>query len=128
MSPTIIVQDGRVDAALGSPGGPTILSTVLHVLLARYVFGLDPAAAVAAPRAHRQDLPPTLLHERGFLDEAAAARLRALGQPLEQVDALGDVNAIFRAGSGWQAVADPRASGAALVAPNPLRADVSARK
>lgn len=127
MSPTIVLRDGTVDAALGSPGGPTILSTVLHVLLARYVFGLDPEAAVAAPRAHRQDLPPTLRYEPGFLEAAAAGRLSELGQPLQEVGGIGDVNAVFRSATGWQAVADPRASGAARVVPNPRRA-VSERK
>ncbi len=127
MCPTIVVKDGAVDAVLGSPGGPTILSTVLHVLLNRYVFGLDPAASVAAPRAHRQDLPPDLLHEPGLLTEAAAARLTELGQPLRAVQALGDVNAIFRVAAGWQAVADPRSSGSARPVENPLP-EVSGRK
>lgn len=119
MCPTIVVAEGRVDAVLGSPGGPTILSTVMHVLLARYVFGLDPQAAVAAPRAHRQDLPPDLRWEPGFLSPAAAARLRELGQPLREVGGIGDVNAIFRAGESWTAVADPRHSGAAQVVTAP---------
>ncbi len=120
MCPTIIVADGRVDAVLGSPGGPTILSCVLHVLLNHYVFGMDPRAAVGAPRAHRQDLPPTLSCETGYLTPAAAARLRELGQPLAESDGLGDVNAIFRFGDAWEPVSDPRASGSGLAAANPL--------
>jgi gamma-glutamyltranspeptidase/glutathione hydrolase len=127
MAPVIVVAEGRVDAVLGSPGGPTILSTVMHVLLNRYVFGMSAAASVAAPRGHRQDLPPYLRYERGFLTDAAAARLTELGQLLKQVDGIGDVNAIFRNpdGSGWTAVADPRNSGAALLT-GPVSA--SARK
>lgn len=127
MAPVIVVADGRVDAVLGSPGGPTILSTVMHVLLNRYVFALEPRACVAAPRGHRQDLPPRLKFEAGFLTPAAAARLTELGQPLLEVAGIGDVNAIFRApdGRGWLPVADPRNSGAAMVAGPPA---VSGRK
>jgi len=125
MCPTVVVSEGRVDAVLGSPGGPTILSTVMHVLLARYVFGLDPAAAVAAPRGHRQDLPPALQWEEGYVSAEAAARLGELGQPLRRVDGIGDVNAIFRAGAAWTAIADPRRSGAAQAVTNP---PLSARK
>ena len=47
MCPVIVVKNGKVDAVVGSPGGPTILTTVLQVLLHRYEFGMDPLTAVA---------------------------------------------------------------------------------
>lgn len=115
MSPVIVVRDGEVDAVLGSPGGPTILSTVMHVLLNRYVFGLGPEESVAAPRAHRQDRPETLRLEPGLLSPAARVQLRRCGQEWSERAAIGDVNAIFRDGDSWRAVADPRASGGARV-------------
>lgn len=116
MSPVILVRDGAVEAVLGSPGGPTILSTVLHVLLNRWVFGLEPAAAVAAPRAHRQDRPATLRLEDGLLSPAARVQLRRLGQEWSGRDSIGDVNAVFRDGDGWLPLCDPRASGGARTA------------
>ncbi len=119
MSPVLVLRDGAVDAVFGSPGGPTILTTVLQVLLNRYVFGLDPQAAVRAPRFHRQDLPPVLRFEAGRLDRHANQALDEWGQPLSRTPSIGDVNAIFRdleAGE-WRAVADPRRSGLGLVLP-----------
>lgn len=111
MSPVIVVRDGQVDAIIGSPGGPTILTTVLQVLLHRYVFGMTPEEAVAAPRFHRQDRPPTLRHEANRFSLPTRRALQALGQPLGEVRALGDVNAIFRDGDEWAAVSDPRRGG-----------------
>jgi gamma-glutamyltranspeptidase/glutathione hydrolase len=119
MSPVIVVRDGAVDAVIGSPGGPTILSTVLYVLLNRYVFGLAPAAAVAAPRAHRQDVPATLRLEPGMLSPAARVQLTHWGQEWTERARIGDVNAVFRADGGWIPVADPRASGGARTVPAP---------
>ena len=117
MSPVIVVKGENVDAVVGSPGGPTILTTVLQILLNRYEFGMDARAAVEAPRFHRQDRPPTLRHESGRLRASVRQQLRLLGQPLESVRSLGDVNAIFRGPQGeWIPIADPRHDGFARVA------------
>ncbi|MHC4824637.1 MAG: gamma-glutamyltransferase [Planctomycetota bacterium] len=113
MSPVIVVEDGVVDAVLGSPGGPTILTSVLQVMLARYSYGMSPEAAVAAPRFHRQDRPPEVQYELLRVDPAIRDALRERGQPMMVRHRLGDVNAIFRTDSGWEAVADPRWNGAA---------------
>ena len=111
MSPVIVVRNGEVDAVLGSPGGPTILTTVLQVLLHRYVFEMAPEDAVAAPRFHRQDRPPVLRYEAGRLGRTTLQALQALGQPVRENAPIGDVNAIFRDGAEWAAVADPRRGG-----------------
>jgi gamma-glutamyltranspeptidase/glutathione hydrolase len=108
MSPVIVVKNGQVDGVLGSPGGPTILTSVLQVLLARYVYGMEPHASVAAPRFHRQDLPPYVQYEPARLGSELRQQLRSWGQPLKQRPRIGDVNAIFRTPGGWEAVFDPR--------------------
>ena len=123
MSPVIVVRDGRVDAVVGSPGGPRILSAVMHVLLNRYVFGLDPAESVAAPRAHRQDQPEVLRLEDGLLSPAARVLLQNRGQPCAPIAGIGDVNAIFRVGESWAAVSDVRASGSGAVVASPALSD-----
>ena len=117
MCPVIVLDaDGRVDAVVGSPGGPTILTTVLQVLLNRYVHGMSPRAAVAAPRFHRQDRPPHVQFEPARLGSGLRSRLGVIGQPLRVRERMGDVNAIFRLrGGGVEAVADPRSGGAAGV-------------
>ncbi len=119
MSPAIVVVDGKVDAVVGSPGGPTILTSVMQVILNRYVFGMSPYSAVAAPRFHRQDLPPVIRFEARRLSGSMRNSLRSLGQPIKSTRALGDVNAIFRTAKGWQAIADPRWSGGAGVVATP---------
>ncbi len=119
MCPVIVVADGKVDSVVGSPGGPTILTSVMQVLLNRYVFGMSAARAVAAPRFHRQDLPPALRYESLRLDEAMRNELRSVGLPIESRGKSGDVNAIFRVDGFWKAVADPRWNGDAGVVRNP---------
>ena len=123
MSPVIVVEDGQVNAVIGSPGGPTILTSVLQVMLNRYAFGMSAYRAVEAPRFHRQDLPPTLRYEVGRLNGSMRNALQSLGQPLESRGNIGDVNAIFRVKNRWQAVADPRWNGGAGVVVNPADAN-----
>ncbi len=115
MSPVIVVKDGQVDAVIGSPGGPTILTTVLQVILNRYVFEFAPEKAVSAPRFHRQDRPATLRFESGRLGRPTVKALQKLGQPTKVRGSIGDVNAIFRDGGEWAAVADPRREGLGMV-------------
>jgi gamma-glutamyltranspeptidase / glutathione hydrolase len=57
MTPTIVLKDGKLFLVLGSPGGPTIISTVANVLMGIVDFGLDIEEAVNAPRFHHQWLP-----------------------------------------------------------------------
>ena len=59
-SPTLLLKDGRVRIVTGSPGGRTIPNTALWVVLNLVEFGLDPGAAVSAPRTHHQWSPDVL--------------------------------------------------------------------
>jgi gamma-glutamyltranspeptidase/glutathione hydrolase len=117
MCPVIVLDaEGKVEAVIGSPGGPTILTTVLQVLLNRFVYGMSPERAVSAPRFHRQDLPPYVQFEPNRLSSALRSQLGLWGQPIKRRDVIGDVNAIFRMRNGdMKAVADPRSHGAAVV-------------
>ena len=63
MTPTIVLKDGKLFLILGSPGGPTIISTVANVLIGVVDFSLDIQAAVNAPRFHHQWLPDQILVE-----------------------------------------------------------------
>lgn len=63
MTPTILRRAGKPVLLLGSPGGRTIINTVLQVVLNRVDFNLDPVAAVAAPRIHQQWLPNEIVLE-----------------------------------------------------------------
>jgi len=63
MSPTIVEKDGRVQLITGSPGGRTIINTVLCIVLNYTEFGMDVASAVTAPRQHHQWFPDRLTLE-----------------------------------------------------------------
>jgi gamma-glutamyltranspeptidase/glutathione hydrolase len=66
MTPTIVTKDGQLAFATGSPGGSTIITTSLQVVVNIIDHGLDARAAVAAPRMHHQWMPDELKVERGF--------------------------------------------------------------
>jgi len=66
MSPTLLLQDGRVRMVTGSPGGPRIITTTLHTILNVVDHGMDVQAAVSAPRFHHQWVPDRLSLEPEF--------------------------------------------------------------
>ena len=63
MTPTIVLKNGKLFLVLGSPGGPTIITTVANVLIGVVDFSIDIAEAVNAPRFHHQWLPDEILVE-----------------------------------------------------------------
>jgi gamma-glutamyltranspeptidase/glutathione hydrolase len=66
MTPTIVLEDGKLRYVLGSPGGPRIITTVANIFLSAAGGGLNIQEAVDAPRFHHQYLPDTLYLEPGF--------------------------------------------------------------
>jgi gamma-glutamyltranspeptidase/glutathione hydrolase len=116
MSPTIVEdRRGRLQLVVGTPGGSTIITTVLQVISNVIDHRMSLAQAVGAPRIHHQALPDRLFFEPGGLADDARAALAAMGYALEErKDWSGDVQAIGRGpGGGWIGVADPRRGGAA---------------
>lgn len=77
MSPTIVLKGGEPWLALGSPGGSTIITTVLQVLLNRVDLGMSLPEAIAAPRASQQNTPDVEA-ERSFI-RRYGDRLREYG-------------------------------------------------
>jgi gamma-glutamyltranspeptidase/glutathione hydrolase len=112
MSPTIVLHDGKLYAVLGSPGGPTIINTVLEVLVNLVDFKMNVADAVDAPRFHHQWTPDKLQVERGFSPDTIE-RLKGLGHNVEVVAAQGEVAAIVVNGDWLEGAADPRTEGMA---------------
>jgi len=117
MTPTIVLRDdGSPLLLLGSPGGPTIISTVAQVISNMVDFGMTLSEAVAAPRLHHQHLPDQLRYERDGLERSVVAALRQFGHDLaERPGYQGDVTAIVVEPDGsFLGVADPRRGGAAV--------------
>jgi gamma-glutamyltranspeptidase/glutathione hydrolase len=78
IAPTIVLRDGRPWLGLGSPGGSTIITTVLGLLVDRIDLGSTLPAAIAAPRASQRDTPATTA-EPAFIASPEAAALGARG-------------------------------------------------
>jgi gamma-glutamyltranspeptidase/glutathione hydrolase len=113
MSPSIVEEDGRPLLVVGSPGGSTIPTTVLQVLL-RATGGESLGAAVAAPRLHHQHTPDVVFVEKAGAPEALRESLRARGHLLREREPIGQVHAILFARDGQlTGAADPRGHGAA---------------
>ncbi len=81
MTPTIILENGKLRYVLGSPGGARIITTVANIFLSAAEGGLNIQQAVDAPRFHHQYLPDKLYLEPGFSDETLAG-LRSMGYAL----------------------------------------------
>jgi gamma-glutamyltranspeptidase / glutathione hydrolase len=82
MTPTIVTKDGKLFLVVGSPGGPTIITTVANVLMGVIDYGLDIQQAVDAPRFHNQWLPDEVRVERGRLSPDTTALLKAKGHTI----------------------------------------------
>jgi gamma-glutamyltranspeptidase/glutathione hydrolase len=107
MSPTIVLQDGEPLLALGTPGGATIITTVLQTLVNRLDLGMDLPTALAAPRAAH-------LNAASVFAEGEVPRdgLEALGHEFTDVGEIGAATGIEFFGDGvMQAVAEPERRG-----------------
>ncbi|HEY0306785.1 MAG TPA: gamma-glutamyltransferase [Acidobacteriaceae bacterium] len=91
MTPTIVLQHGKLRLLLGSPGGSTIITTVANDLISVLDSGLDIQQAADAPRFHHQFLPDELQIEKDF-PAAAATALAATGYKVVRAGALDEKN------------------------------------
>jgi gamma-glutamyltranspeptidase/glutathione hydrolase len=115
MTPTIVLRDGKPFLLTGSPGGRTIINTVLCVLLNVLEFGMDLRAAIDAPRLDHEWFPERVAFT-GAGDPAHAALVEALeqlGHRVERSGGQGDANSILVDGARCVGAADSRYGGAA---------------
>jgi len=95
MTPTIVTRRGQPLMVLGSPGGSTIITTVLQVIQNQTDYGMDLPEAVEAPRLHHQWRPDTLFYETGTFTNGAIDSLTRAGYSLvERTEPSGRVDAI----------------------------------
>lgn len=117
MSPTIVLdRHDKPVVALGSPGGATIITTVLQTLTGFLDRGLPLVDAIAAPRASQRNAAQTEL-EPG-LDSESKARLEAIGHSFKANPEIGAATAVQRLPNGkWLAAAETvrRGGGSAMV-------------
>jgi len=117
MSPTIVLDHGKPFLALGSPGGSTIITTVLQIFVDRLDQGMTLPQAVLDPRANQRNGVNTTA-EPAFLASPERAALEARGHHFVDGGEIGAATGIeFLAGSGVLAAAEPvrRGGGSAMV-------------
>jgi gamma-glutamyltranspeptidase/glutathione hydrolase len=118
MTPSILAKDGKLVAVIGSPGGRTIINTVLQVTLNVVDFGMGIQDAVTAPRLHHQWLPDRISIEDEGASEATVAALEAMGH---------SVRVGGRQGTAHSIMVDP-STGAVIGAPDPRDSDAGAAR
>jgi gamma-glutamyltranspeptidase/glutathione hydrolase len=120
MSPTIVMKDDQPLLAIGSPGGATIITTVLQTLLNRFDFGMTLPQAIAAPRASQRNAAKTDA-EPAFIEDYGGELTTRFGQSFNPTGEIGSVTAVeflpdgdleaaaepVRRGGGWAQVVCP---------------------
>jgi gamma-glutamyltranspeptidase/glutathione hydrolase len=105
MSPTIVTRNGQVVEAIGSPGGSTIITTVMQSLLNQIDFGMSLPDAIEAPRANQAN-GSTTLAEQDFINSYGSA-LEARGEAFKPTSYIGIVAALkFLGGDQVQAATE----------------------
>ncbi|MEV6165630.1 gamma-glutamyltransferase [Streptomyces sp. NPDC052052] len=117
ISPTIVLNHGEPVLALGSPGGATIITTVLQSLIGTVDRGLSLGDAIAAPRASQRNAATTEL-EPGLWNSPVREQLESLGHAFKLNAEIGAATGVQRLPDGrWLAAAEPvrRGGGSAMV-------------
>ncbi|MBD3583027.1 gamma-glutamyltransferase [Flavobacterium selenitireducens] len=116
MTPTIVEKDKQLYMVLGTPGGSTIITSVLQTILNVSEFGMGMQQAVDAKRLHHQWLPDIVLSEPGALTVEQVKSLTAKGYKIDErtFSIIGKVDAILIRPDGTkEAGADKRGNDAA---------------
>lgn len=117
MTPTIVVHEGELRAVVGTPGGPTITTTVATVIRGMIDYELSLADAIASPRVHHQWKPDQIWTEER-IDPAVEKALEGKGHSIRKRSGIGHANCIEvdPKTRGFRAVADVERDGGAAVA------------
>ncbi len=112
MTPTIILQNGELKSVVGSPGGSTIITTVLQTVLNNTIREMNIEAAAEKGRFHHQWQPDRIVFEERALDSLVINSLIQKGHKIDTFGQLGNVNAIEVRNYKLYGAADSRAENA----------------
>ena len=111
MTPTIVEKKGELWMVVGTPGGSTIITSVLQTILNVHEFGMGMQESVNQAKFHHQWLPDMITIEPNQFDENIISKLRKIGYAIDEQDSrvIGKVDAILVLKDGQlEAGADPR--------------------
>ena len=114
MTPTIVLKDGKLWFAIGSPGGPTIINTVFQTIVNIVDFGMSLQEAIDAPRIHFQHYPDEIYWEPNGINPDSRRMLEKLGYKFrERSENMGDAEGVMiEDGTGMRlGASDPRIGG-----------------
>ena len=112
MTPTIVTENEKLRMAVGTPGGSTIITQVLQIILNVLEYDMDAGSAVSASRVHHQWLPDVLRVEKFGLGAMTLKELRRRGHKIKQTGSWGNANAIVvKSDNTLEGAADPRGEG-----------------
>ncbi|MDP7029015.1 MAG: gamma-glutamyltransferase [Phycisphaerales bacterium] len=111
MSPTIVLEHGRVRLIAGASGGPRIINGTLQVILNVLLRGMSPEEALVAPRLHHQWLPDVVQLEEAWSDAGVLEAIEGLGHATKRRPTVGKVQIIEITEAGMTPASDPRKDG-----------------
>lgn len=116
MTPTIVLKNEKPFIILGSPGGSTIITTVLQTILNVTVHNMGIQEAVSAPRIHSQWLPDVIMAESYSIIKDVEESLKSKGHKIEPYKwkKIGEMNAILVNEHGYWGAPDPRGENTAV--------------
>ena len=114
MTPTIVLKDNRPFLILGSPGGSTIITTVMQNILNVVIHDMNIEEAVSSPRVHSQWLPDMVFHEKNGLNKDIINQLKKMGHDVKMRSSIGEANGILINKKGFWGGADPRGENTAI--------------
>jgi len=114
MTPMIVLKDNKPFIIIGSPGGATIITTVLQVILNIIENDMDIFEAVSAPRVHSQWLPDVIMTERNTIPDSVMMELEIMGHKILQRESIGSANGILIKENGYYGGPDPRRENSAI--------------
>ena len=95
MTPTILLKDGKPFLVIGSPGGSTIITTVLQIILNVVDFNMDIQQAIDSPRFHHQWFPDQIDYEKFGFSADVIENLKTRKQNIGNVRSLGRAEGII---------------------------------
>ncbi|WP_028890943.1 gamma-glutamyltransferase [Tenacibaculum sp. 47A_GOM-205m] len=117
MTPTIVEKNGQLHMVVGTPGGSTIITSVLQTILNVHEFNMGMQEAVNQPRFHHQWLPDVIKMEPKGFNKQVKKDLQQLGYKLDETNSpvIGKVDAILVLPNGkLEGGADPRGDDTAI--------------
>jgi gamma-glutamyltranspeptidase/glutathione hydrolase len=114
MTPTIVLKDDSPFLILGSPGGSTIITTVMQNILNVIIHDMNIQEAVSSPRVHSQWLPDMVFHEKNGLSKEIIEELKNMGHDVRMRSSIGEANGIMINEKGFWGGPDSRGENTAI--------------